>query len=363
MPERHLAENESGRLVRLLNECAARLAPRSIKVMEVCGTHTMTARSAGLHQLLPAGVKLISGPGCPVCVTPAGYIDQAVQLALQRDVHIITYGDMIRVPGVNGSLDDARRRGGRVSVVYSINDALNTARSEPESKVVFLGIGFETTTPATAFALKTARKQGLKNFMVLSAHKRIVPAMEALLADSDIAVDGFLAPGHVSVIIGAAAYKPLTITYRRPCVVAGFDGAQMLMGLVQILLQLITGRAEVENVYQSRVTQEGNLQGQRLIGEVFLAAPSLWRGLGAIPDSGLMIRSEFADFDASVVFGLGEPKNSEPQDCRCAEVLKGIITPEECPLFAGRCSPATPVGACMVSREGACSAYFKYMRV
>lgn len=360
MPAKLSQHNETRRLISLLNELADRLTPRSIKVMEVCGTHTVTAQATGLHALLPANLALISGPGCPVCVTPGGYIEQAVQLALERNVHVMTYGDMIRVPGLTASLEDAARHGGNVSVVYSANDALNAARRQPDHKVVFLGIGFETTAPATAYALKTARQEGLKNFSVLAAHKRIVPAMNALLSDPAIAIDGFLAPGHVSVIIGAGAYESLPADYGRGCVVTGFDGRQMLMGLVRILLQILSGNPRVENVYPSRVTHHGNRQAQMIIDEIFTHSPSIWRGLGKIERSGLEIRPEFDDLNAHKVFDLDEPEDKEPPLCRCGDVLKGIITPDECPLFANRCSPSEPVGACMVSREGTCSAYFKY---
>ncbi|KPK74425.1 MAG: hypothetical protein AMJ79_14165 [Phycisphaerae bacterium SM23_30] len=347
-------------LVKLLNQLCERLADRPIKVMEVCGTHTVTAHSTGLHSLLPDNLQLISGPGCPVCVTPAGFIDQAARLALEHDVQVMTYGDMVRVPGIKTSLEDVRRQGGKVSVVYSINDAIAVAQQEPNQKIVFLGIGFETTAPATAFALQRAQNEGIKNFIVLCAHKRIIPAMEALLNDPAISIDAFLAPGHVSVIIGAGAYDFIATQHRRPCVVAGFDGEQMLMGLVQILTQLVAGQVKVENVYRSRVTEQGNRQAQKIIDEVFTPSMSIWRGLGAIEQSGLNIRPAFADLDARNIFDLGPPEDFEPSGCRCAEVLKGLIQPSECKLFAQQCTPSAPVGACMVSREGSCSAYYKY---
>jgi len=347
-------------LTELLAQLAGQLAGRRLKVMEVCGTHTVTARSTGLHALLPANVKLISGPGCPVCVTPGGYIEQAVQLALEDNAHIMTYGDMIRVPGVTASLDEARRRGAKVSVVYSANDALCAGSKHSSDRIVFLGIGFETTAPATAFVLKTARQEGLHNFTVLSAHKRVIPAMEALLADAALAIDAFIAPGHVSVIIGTEAYKMVAEQYDRPCVVTGFDGEQMLMGLVRILSQLVAGRAAVENVYGPRVSDEGNREALELIDEVMRPASSCWRGLGNIEQSGLAIRSEFAQFDAQQEYNLPEPQDHDVPGCRCGDVLKGIIEPTECRLFARKCTPATPVGACMVSREGSCRASYSY---
>jgi len=360
MPTKSSKKNEWRRLVELIERLARRLEPRTVKVMEVCGTHTVAARSAGLHALLPKSVRLISGPGCPVCVTPAGYVDQAVALALERRAHVMTYGDMLRVPGVKGSLEDGRRRGGRISVVYSITDALAAARKDPATDVVFLAIGFETTAPATAFAVKTALAEGLTNFKVFCAHKTIIPAMKLLVSDPRLAIDGFIAPGHVSVIIGRDAYSELAVEHARPCVVAGFDGEQMLLALVRILSQLAAGEAKVESVYASRVTKEGNPAAQAVIDEVFHVAPSRWRGIGVIDSSGLELREQFAALDARRAFRLGASEDRDPPGCRCADVIMGLAEPPECALFARRCTPATPVGACMVSREGSCSAFYKY---
>jgi len=349
-------------LIKALTDLGHRLEPSKVKIMEVCGTHTVTAQQVGLHSLLPENIRLISGPGCPVCVTPAGYIDQAVYLATEHNVHISSYGDMLRVPGVKSSLEDARRRGAQISVIYTVNEALNTARQNPDQTTVFLGIGFETTTPPTAYALQTAKKEGLTNFKVLAAHKTIIPAMEALLTDSELSIDGFLAPGHVSVIIGSNAYNFIAEKHLRPCVVTGFDGEQMMMGIVRILMQLVENQPKIENVYPSRVTTTGNQHAQKIIADTFTPADSAWRGLGVIPLSGMKIRPEFAQFDAHQAFNLDEPDDHEPSGCRCADVLKGMILPNECPLFAKTCTPTTPVGACMVSREGSCSVYYKYAK-
>jgi len=361
-PKSSIPNNPQHPVIKVLNKLGRRLSPRKIKVMEVCGTHTFTAQSVGLHSLLPENIRLISGPGCPVCVTPAGYIDQAVSLATEHNVHIFSYGDMLRVPGVKSSLEDARRQGAKISVIYTVNEALNTARKDPNQTVVFLGIGFETTTPPTAYALQTAKKEGLTNFKVLAAHKTIIPAMKALLIDPELSIDGFLAPGHVSVIIGADAYNFIADKHLRPCVVTGFDGEQMLMGLTRILMQLVEDQPKVDNVYPSRVTKKGKQHAQKIIADTFTPADSAWRGLGVIPLSGLKIRPEFAELDAHKAFNLNEPDDHEPSGCRCANVLKGIIRPSECPLFAKTCTPTTPVGACMVSREGSCSAYYKYAK-
>ncbi|MBN1764383.1 MAG: hydrogenase formation protein HypD [Sedimentisphaerales bacterium] len=360
--ERHLNPAETRRLVDMLGKAADKLSGRTIKIMEVCGTHTATAHQEGLHAVLPGNIRLISGPGCPVCVTPGGYIDQAAQLALEENAHITTYGDMVRVPGITISMAEARSKGAAVSVVYTVQDALEMARKNPGQKIVFLGIGFETTTPPSAYAIKTARQEKLDNFLVFSAHKRIIPAMQALLEDPELAIDGFIAPGHVSVIIGSDCYALVSQKYKRPCVVAGFDGQQMLMAMVAILMQLVDREARVENVYGTRVKGEGNIAALEIIDEVFDIADSRWRGLGTIPKSGLELKEEFAAFDARRVFGLAEPEDREPSGCRCGDVIKGIITPLECPLFARRCKPSEPVGACMVSREGSCSVYYQYRK-
>jgi hydrogenase expression/formation protein HypD len=359
----HDPKADSARLIKLLHQLAAKLSDRAIQIMEVCGTHTVTAQREGVHGLLPKNVRLISGPGCPVCVTPAGYIEQAVQLSLEHGVHIATYGDMLRVPGVTMSLEDARRQGAKVSIVYSVRDALQIARKNPQQKVVFLGIGFETTTPPTAFAVKTAQAEGLSNFLVFSAHKLIIPAMQVLLDDPKLAIDGFIGPGHVSVIIGCDAYDVVASKYHRPCVIAGFDGNQMLMALVRILTQLVAGEARIQSVYRDRITDKGNVAAQQIINEVFTPADSRWRGFGTIPQSGLNLREEFTALDARYVFQLPEPQDHEPTGCLCANIVKGMNLPTDCPLFANRCTPASPLGACMVSREGACSAFYRFRNV
>jgi len=363
VPENFSTPINAEDLIKLIRELAARLAPRRLKIMEVCGTHTVAAQSAGIRSVLPENVKLISGPGCPVCVTPAGYIDQAAQLAADRGARVVTYGDMVRVPGISTTLEEARRRGGDVSVVYSVTEALQMARREAKRHVVFLGVGFETTAPGTAFAVKAAHDEGLKNFKVLMAHKRIIPAMDALLADPNLAIDGFIAPGHVSVIIGYEAYAPIVSRWGRPCVVTGFTGEQMLLSIVRILTQLVSGHSKVESVYTSRVLPEGNVKAQRFLDEVFVPGPSNWRGMGNIPESGMDLREEYADCDAKGFFKLEEPPDREPPGCRCADVIRGMVDPPECPLFGKRCTPITPVGACMVSREGSCSAFYRFRSV
>jgi len=345
-----------------IHELAGALAPdRSVRVMEVCGTHTMAVARSGLKALLPGKVKLISGPGCPVCVTDQSYMDQAVLLAGETDVVIATYGDMVRVPGRKGSLADARASGATVEVVYSADQAVELAARRPDRQVVFLAVGFETTTPGTAMAVLRARDERLANFSVLTAHKLILPAMRALLSGGDANVDAFLCPGHVSVILGYRAYEQIVRDFDRPCVVAGFDAMQIVAGLVEILRQLVTGRPRACTVYSS-VRAEGNPAAARLTEEVFIEADVRWRALGVIPASGLALREQFADLDAARRFDLPETESYEPAGCRCGQVICGRCEPRDCQLFGQRCTPRDPIGPCMVSSEGACAAAYKYER-
>ena len=365
--------------------------------MEVCGTHTMAIARAGLKALLPPGIKLISGPGCPVCVTDQSYIDQAVWLAMnpspskgegrarvslpsrqhpqsprrpdlslqgrgvQSSPIIATYGDMVRVPGSAGSLALARSRGARVEVVVSTDQAVELAIANPDRQVVFLAVGFETTAPCTALAVLRARREGVKNFSVLMAHKWIMPAMHALLAGGGGEVDGFLCPGHVSVIIGYGAYESLVTRFARPCVVAGFEAGQILAGIGEILRQLSEGKPSACTAYPV-VRREGSASALATLSEVFEPCLAVWRALGPIPESGMALRAAFADFDAAKRFDLPAMPSAEPRGCRCGDVILGRCEPAECGLFAVRCSPRDPVGPCMVSSEGACAAAYKYGR-
>ncbi len=334
-------------------------------LMEVCGTHTVTARRAGIHSLLPEGVRLLSGPGCPVCVTPIGYIDHAVALAQHPEVVIATFGDLIRVPGSTSSLERARAQGGSVNVVYSAVDALEMAAEMPSKKVVFLGVGFETTAPTVAAALLEAVERGLTSFTVLSAHRLIPPALEALLgSDGDgLRIDGFLAPGHVSTIIGVEPYRFVAERQSRPVVVTGFEAEDMLLGIDALLRQLGEGRAEVENAYKRAVRDEGNPTARELMLRAFAPTDCTWRGLGTIPGSGLALRPELAEHDAALRFEVEIEEPIEPSGCLCGTILRGEAGPEDCALFGGTCSPEHPVGACMVSSEGACSAAYRFGRL
>ena len=347
-------------LVSEIRDLMSRLA-RPVRLMEVCGTHTMTAFRTGLRSLLPAEVTLLSGPGCPVCVTPVSYVDRALALAAQPGTLICTYGDMVRVPGSTATLEQARARGAMIRIVYSVLDALEEARQHPEWRVVFLGLGFETTAPATAWAAQTATLDQIANFYVLGGHKTMPQAMAALLAGGEVAIDGFLCPGHVSVITGTKIYEFICRDYRRPCVVTGFEGADMVEGIAMLLRQLAAGRSEVENQYRRSVKPGGNEKAQTLLAEVFCECDAEWRGLGLIPGSGLQLREAYAACDANrLLVKVDLPPPVEPAGCRCGEVIRGAVTPLDCPLFRRVCTPDRPVGACMVSSEGTCAAYYKY---
>jgi len=333
-----------------------------VSLMEVCGTHTVAIHRAGLRGLLPARLRLVSGPGCPVCVTPQSYVDALIDLAQRPGVRVATYGDMVRVPGRETTLERVQGDGARVSVIYGVMDALKLARDRTDEQIVFAGVGFETTAPTTAVAVKLARSAQLGNFTVLGAHKLIIPAMTALLEGGEVRIDGFLCPGHVSVVIGADAYRPVASRFARPCVVAGFEPLEMLDAIERILRQLAGGRAEAENAYAKVVSAEGNRAAWAAIEEVFEPADTPWRGLGTIPASGLALREAFADLDAARRFGVRVTDQEDARGCRCGDVIRGLIEPPECPLFAKVCTPVNPVGPCMVSREGNCQAHYKYAR-
>lgn len=340
---------------------------RDVKIMEVCGTHTVNACRAGLHSLMPTSVRLLSGPGCPVCVTAQRYIDALVRLGAMPGLTIATYGDMLRVAGEGGSLELARSGGADVRVVTSAMEAVDLARRHPDRRVVFAAVGFETTAPATAASVLAAEHQGLANFWVLPCHKLVLPAMRRLLEDPLIAIDGFLCPGHVSVIIGAGAFDQIVERFRKPCVVAGFEPLQIMEGVLAIVRQLgVMSRgqpARNENLYPEVVTERGNVKAQALIERVFVPGRSAWRAIGEIDDSGLDLRPEYSRFDAFVRFGLELRDDREPPGCRCGEVITGRCEPHECPLFGRVCTPTYPVGPCMVSSEGSCQAWFRYRRL
>jgi hydrogenase expression/formation protein HypD len=340
----------------------SRRVARPVQFMEVCGTHTMAAFRSGLHQLLPANVRLLSGPGCPVCVTDTSFIDAAIELAGHPDVIVATFGDLVRVPGSDSSLEQERAAGANVRIVYSPSDALVLARECPSKKVVFLGVGFETTAPTVAWAIRQAAIDELPNFFVLCAHKTMPQAMDALLRDQEVRIDGFICPGHVSVITGAQMYRFICERYHIPCVVSGFEPWDILSAIKMLLQQVADGRAEVENEYSRSVTEAGNAAAQALLAEVFEPCDADWRGIGTIPGSGLRIRNEYARFDAVAALDVRFAPARPHPGCRCGAVLRGTVTPLECRLFGRACSPTHPLGPCMVSSEGVCAAYFKYER-
>ena len=364
---RYIDEYRDPEAVRGLTEAIAATASQTggepLRLMEVCGTHTMAIFRFGLRQILPEDIELISGPGCPVCVTSVTEVDRMVELCGREGVITASFGDMLRVPGTGMSLAQAKARGGRVEVVYSTLEALDLARKNRDSQVVFMGIGFETTAPTVAAAVIQADREGLDNFSVLSCHKVLPPALEALLSGGRARVHGFLMPGHVSVMIGARAYAPVAEKYKIPCVVTGFEPTDILSGILMLLRERAAGSHQVLIQYTRGATWEGNTQAMGLLGRVFQPEDSLWRGLGMIPGSGLGLRPEFERFDAAKVFDLPPSQELEAQDppgCKCGEVLQGLLKPPECGLFARRCNPENPVGPCMVSSEGTCAAYYKY---
>ncbi len=345
-----------------LQAVAALECTREANLMEVCGTHSHAIARHGIKQLLPETVRLISGPGCPVCVTPTGDIDLAIELAHRPEVTLATFGDMMRVPGSESSLELARAHGGDVRTVYCPTEASALAAEYPDRLVVFLGVGFETTAPMVAGSVLEAERCDLDNYVVLCCHKLIPPAMDALLATEDVRIDGFLCPGHVSTIIGMEPYERLVARYRVPCVVAGFEPLEIVEALRLLLLQIERGIWAAENAYPGSVRPDGNPRARAVLETVFESTDARWRGLGMIPGSGLRIRERYARFDAVSRLGLDRPRGREPEGCACGEILRGVKAPADCPLFGDTCVPQAPVGPCMVSSEGACAAAYRYER-
>lgn len=335
-------------------------APERATIMEVCGTHTVAIARNGLRNVMPEGVKLSSGPGCPVCVTANRDIDTLIALARIPGVIIATFGDMTRVPGSTSSLNKEQAAGADVRIVYSPLDALDLAQANPGSEIVFAGVGFETTTPLVAMAIKRAAALGLRNFSVFAAHKNMPGALETIINDPALQVDALILPGHVSTIIGIEPYEFLAKKYGIPGVITGFEAMDVLQGIAMIMRQLHEGRAEIEIAYTRGVMPQGNPVARAAIDEVFETCTSTWRGLGEIPGSGYRIRPAFAQFDAVARFSPEPEPTRDPKGCQCGNVLRGVMAPNECPLFRTACSPENPVGPCMVSNEGSCAAYFRY---
>lgn len=343
---------------------AARCEPgRVYKFMEVCGGHTHTIYQHGLEDYLPEQVELVHGPGCPVCVIPMGRVDDAIAIAKRPEVILTSFGDMMRVPGGDGSFLDAKAAGADIRMVYSPLDALKIARQHPDRQVVFMAIGFETTAPSTAVTVLRAKTEGLANFSVFCNHVTILPAIKAILDSPDQRLDGFLGPGHVSTVIGCEPYRFIAEQYAKPLVVAGFEPLDILHSIDMLLAQLAEGRCEIENQYSRVVPWDGNTTALKVLGDVLELRPFFeWRGLGFISHSALRLTEAYADFDAERRFDVPGVRVADPQSCQCGEVLKGVLKPWECKVFGTACTPETPIGTCMVSPEGACAAYYNFGR-
>ena len=357
--ERELA----ARLVEEIRRMAER-ADHKLRFMEVCGTHTVAIFRSGIRQMLPESVELVSGPGCPVCVTPDDYMDKAIAYARRPDVIITTFGDMLKVPGSRSSLGEAKTDGADIRIVYSPMDSIRIAQENPEKRVVFLAVGFETTAPTAAATVLAAEQQGLDNLFLLSAQKLVPPVMEALLQDEEVHVDGFILPGHVSVVTGTGIYKPVVEKYHVPGVITGFEPIQILRALYRLVRQAVNHEARVENEYEDVVRTEGNPVSRRITDTVYEPVDTNWRGMGVVPLSGLRMRESYARFDIERVVPLPDGALPAPKKtaCRCGDVLRGVVTPPACPLFGTACVPTHAVGPCMVSVEGVFAAWFKYGR-
>jgi len=345
------------RLIAAIKNRAGGLGP--VRIMEVCGTHTMEIGRLGMRKLLPENVELVSGPGCPVCVTPAPYFDALAVLALEKNVRIAAFGDLFRVPGNRTSLAEAKAQGAAVDIVTSPLAAADIAEQYPGQETVFTAVGFETTAPSTAAAVREAVSKNRTNLSFFSAHRLVPPALEALLSDPELRINAFLLPGHVSAIIGEAAYGPL-VKRKIPGVIAGFEPLDILAGVLSLLDMLAGKRPSVKNMYSRVVRTEGNVAARKLIDEIYEPCDAIWRGIGTLPASGLKLRPRYADFDAARKFGCAVDIDETPAGCSCGDVLKGLRRPDACPLFGTACTPGHPVGPCMVSSEGSCAAYFKY---
>ncbi|MBF6614495.1 MAG: hydrogenase formation protein HypD [Chloroflexi bacterium] len=361
---KYVDEYRNPELAQSLSEEIGKLSGGTpLKFMEVCGGHTHTIYKHGIEDVLPRNIDLVHGPGCPVCVLPMGRIDDAIAIARTEGVIFTTFGDMMRVPGSSGSLLDAKAEGADVRFVYSPLDALKLARDNSDRQVVFFAIGFETTAPSTAVTLLRAQAEKIPNFSVFCNHVTIIPAIKAILDSPDLRLDGFIGPGHVSMVIGMRPYNFIARKHQKPVVIAGFEPLDIMQSIYMIVKQIAEGRAEVENQYGRVVRPEGNIKGLEVMARTMELRPFFeWRGLGFITHSALKLRSEYAEWDAELRFSTPGLRVADPKACQCGEVLKGVIKPWECKVFGTACTPETPIGTCMVSPEGACAAYFNYGR-
>jgi hydrogenase expression/formation protein HypD len=359
---KYLNEFRNGEIAQRMAREIHQVATRRWKIMEVCGGQTHSIIKNGIDQMLPAGIEMIHGPGCPVCVTPLELIDKALAIAAQPGVIFCSFGDMLRVPGTRGDLFQVKGRGGDVRVVYSPLDAVELALKNPDRQVVFFGVGFETTGPANAMSVHVAKRRGLKNFSLLVSHVLVPPAIEAIMSSPGNQVQAFLAAGHVCSVMGYWEYPPLAEKFKIPIVVTGFEPLDLLDGIRRAVIQLESGRHEVENAYARIVRYEGNRPAQKLLAEVFEVTDRAWRGIGVIPRSGWRLSAAYRDFDAERRFQIAGIHTEESKLCRSGDVLRGVIKPSECAAFGKECSPRYPLGATMVSSEGACAAYYNYGR-
>lgn len=360
MTIKHIEEFRDPEISKQLIRRIARNSRKKIRLMEVCGTHTMAISKNGIRSVLPESITLLSGPGCPVCVTAQSEIDAFIDIAQKKDVVIATFGDLIRVPGSRSSLQKIKAEGGDIRIVYSTSDAVDIARKNPEKHIVFPGVGFETTAPTVAAAILTAAAMNLDNFYVYSAHKLVPPALFALMANNQARVDGFILPGHVSVIIGEEGYLPFIEKHEIPCVIAGFEHSDILGAVAELTEMIENGVSGLKNAYKRAVSFEGNPKAHSIMDMAFRKTSADWRGIGTIPDSGLTLNEKYAAFDAAKRFRIETVESETPKGCICGDILIGIRTPPDCPLFRKKCTPIEPVGPCMVSSEGACAAYYKY---
>ena len=357
---KHLEEYRDPELSRKILYNIKEIGNRQVHLMEVCGTHTVSIFRSGIRAMLPERISLLSGPGCPVCVTTQKEIDTFIEIAKIDNVILATFGDLMRVPGTTSSLQKESAEGRDIRIIYSTLDALRIAEKNPEKTVVFVGVGFETTAPTSAAAILSARQMGLDNFLVFSAHKLVPPALFALMENHDVQIDGFILPGHVSVIIGTMAYLTFFEKYQIPCVVSGFEPIDILQAIHTLVKQIENGKPSLTNGYRRVVTPDGNRNAQKIMQDVFETEDVAWRGIGTIPRSGLRIREEFANLDAERILELEVPEPEDPEGCACGEILTGIKIPPECSLYKKICSPIDPLGPCMVSSEGTCAAYYRY---
>ncbi|WZL72498.1 hydrogenase formation protein HypD [Clostridiaceae bacterium 35-E11] len=359
---KYVKEFRNSELIKEMLKKINTMTDREIKIMEVCGTHTMSIFKSGIREVLPSNIQLVSGPGCPVCVTSQSYIDAAIELSKRKDVMIATFGDMLKVPGNESSLQKEKAMGHDIRVVYSPLDAVEIAKENSDKEVVFLGVGFETTAPTIALSVEIAYKENIKNYSVLQSIKTMPTTMRQLVLDKEIEIDGFICPGHVSTIIGVRPYELLAKEFKIPAVIAGFESGDIVMGLYTLLEMIENNIYEVKNVYERLVKYEGNAKALSTIYNVFNLTDSTWRGLGKIPETGLRLKEKYRSFDAEKKLDIEMLKDEPQKGCICGEILKGKETPLACKLFSKVCNPLNPIGACMVSEEGTCAAFYKYKK-